>query len=142
MKYFSKKHDIERQTKGSAGIDLPAYLKNSVKVQPGEDIKIDTGIHVEIPEGFYGLVLPRSSFGIKKTMILKNTAGVIDSDYRGPIKLFLRNYGNDTVEINDGERIAQLIICPFEAVTTSRVESLDDLTITSRGSGGFGSTGK
>lgn len=142
MKYFSQRHEIERQTSGSAGIDLPAYLENSVKVQPGEDIKIDTGIHVEIPEGFYGLVLPRSSFGIKKTMILKNTAGVIDSDYRGPIKLFLRNYGNDVIEINDGDRIAQLIICPFEAVSTSRVDNIEDLTSTNRGNGGFGSTGK
>ena len=142
MKYFTKKHDLKVGTEDSAGIDLPACVDGNIKVSPKEYLDIDTQIHVEIPKGFFGMIVPRSSIGTKKHLILQNTVGIIDSDYRGPIKLKFFNYGNDIVSIEDGEYIAQMILVPYSFASLEKVNSLEDLSETKRGDGGFGSTNK
>ena len=100
--------------------------------------KINTGLRVQIPQGFFGAVYPRSSTGVKMQLMLANTVGVIDSDYRGEIMIFMYNYGNDPQVIKNGDRIAQLVIQPYERCELVQVESLDE---TDRGESGFGSTG-
>ena len=100
--------------------------------------KINTDLRVQIPQGFFGAVYPRSSTGVKRQLMLANTVGVIDSDYRGEIMIFMYNYGNDPQVIKNGDRIAQLVIQPYEKCELVQVESLDE---TDRGESGFGSTG-
>lgn len=142
MKYFTEKHNLKVGTKDSAGIDLPACLNNKTTVKSKEYVDMDTKIHVEIPQGCFGMIVPRSSIGTKKHLALQNTVGIIDSDYRGPIKLKFFNYGNDDISIEDGEYVAQMIIVPFTSVDLQKVDTLDELSETERGSGGFGSTNK
>lgn len=142
MKYFTEKHNLKVGTKDSAGIDLPACLDNKIIIKAKDYIDINTKIHVEIPQGCFGMIVPRSSIGAKKHLALQNTVGIIDSDYRGPIKLKFFNYGNDVVTIEDGEYVAQMIIAPYTSVNLQKVDTLDELSETERGSGGFGSTNK
>lgn len=142
MKYFTEKHSLKVGTKDSAGIDLPACLDEKTTVKAKEYVDINTKIHVEIPQGCFGMVVPRSSIGTKKHLALQNTVGIIDSDYRGAIKLKFFNYGNKDVIIEDGEYIAQMIIVPFTSVDLQKVDTLDELSETERGAGGFGSTSK
>jgi len=119
-----------------AGADLRSA--NDYEIYPGETVLVDTGVAVSIPDGYVGLVVPRSSMG-KVRVVLANTVGVIDSSYRGNILLRLSNDGDDIFVINkEDTRISQLIICPVMLATFTKVNSLDD---TVRGSGGFGSTG-
>lgn len=134
-----------KATRGSVGADLRVYFDkedgeqiSKVVLQPNQSIKVSTGIAVEIPEDYWMDIRPRSSAGIKKDLVLKNTTGVIDSDYRGEIFLFIKNNGDTPVEIENGERIAQAIILPNYEVNYIEVEELSE---TNRGDGGFGSTG-
>ena len=121
-----------------AGADLRAYFKDGqqIDIYPGEQKMIDTGVAVKIPEGYVGLVFNRSSQG-KIGITIPHSVGVIDSDYRGNIKIILKNLGEDPYEITHGSRIAQLVIVPIMLA-----EFEDIWQDTDRGSGGFGSTGK
>lgn len=124
----------------AAGADLYALTGGeAVKFAPGETKMIHTGIALEIPEGYAGLVYARSGIATKRGLAPANKVGVIDSDYRGEIMVSLHNHSNGNQEISDGERIAQLVIAPFLAV---QFTECDELTDTVRGAGGFGSTGK
>nr|WP_221243524.1 dUTP diphosphatase [Micrococcus sp. TA1] len=125
-----------RATPGSAAIDL--YALNSVTLYVGQRVPVDTGIAVAIPEGYAGFLHSRSGHGLKHGVTLANSVGVIDSDYRGPLKAVLVNHGQLPYHVAAGERIAQLVI---QAVETPGVTLVDELPETVRGAGGFGSTG-
>jgi len=124
------------QTEGSAGMDLVST--EPVELAPGERKLVGTGIQVAIPAGFEGQVRPRSGLAVRHGISMVNTPGTIDSDYRGEIKVLLINLGDSVVKLGQGERVAQLVICPVMRADWLVVESLDD---TERGGGGFGSTG-
>ena len=123
----------------AAGADLYACLEESVTIQPGETVFIPTGIALEVPKGCAGLVYARSSMGAKRGLAPANKVGVIDSDYRGEIKVVLLNHGKAPQTVEHGERVAQFLITP---VLTPQYEEVEELTDTDRGTGGFGSTGK
>ena len=123
----------------AAGADLYACLDAPVTIAPGETAWIGTGIALEVPKGCAGLVYARSSLGVKRGLAPANKVGVIDSDYRGEIRVVLLNHGKETHTITHGERIAQFVITP---VLTPAYEEVDQLSDTARGVGGFGSTGK
>ena len=126
-------------TAGSAGFDLYCNNDEPILAQPGELVKVPTGVYMQIPNGYFGAIYPRSSAGTKLRIRLANTTGIIDSDYRGEIILFLVNEGEEVVTINKGDRLVQMVIQPYIQVDIQKVESLDE---TDRGTGGFGSTGK
>lgn len=123
----------------AAGADLYACLEQSVTIMPGETAWIGTGIALEVPKGCAGLVYARSSMGVKRGLAPANKVGVIDSDYRGEIRVVLLNHGKEAQTVEHGERVAQFLITP---VLTPVYEEAEELTDTSRGTGGFGSTGK
>ena len=123
----------------AAGADLYACLDEAVTIDAGETVFIPTGLAMEIPKGCAGLVYARSSLGAKRGLAPANKVGVIDSDYRGEISVVLHNHSKTAQTVQPGERIAQLVITP---VVTPVYEETDELSDTSRGSGGFGSTGK
>lgn len=124
----------------AAGADLYALTNGeTVRFSPGETKMIHTGLAVEIPVGYAGLVYARSGIATKRGLAPANKVGVIDSDYRGEVMVSLHNHSNTEQEIADGERIAQLVIAPFLAAEFCECEELSD---TLRGEGGFGSTGK
>jgi dUTP pyrophosphatase len=123
----------------AAGADLYACLDAPVTVAPGQTAWIPTGIALEVPKGCAGLIYARSSMGTKRGLAPANKVGVIDSDYRGEIRVVLLNHGTQEQTVEPGERIAQLIITP---VLTPEYEEVAELTDTDRGTGGFGSTGK
>lgn len=123
----------------AAGADLYACLDAPVEIGAGETVFIPTGIAMEVPQGCAGLVYARSSLGAKRGLAPANKVGVIDSDYRGEISVVLHNHGKVSQTVAPGERIAQLVITP---VLTPVYEEADALSDTSRGTGGFGSTGK
>lgn len=123
-------------TDHSAGADLRAVEDH--RISPAETRLVDTGIAVEIPEGYVGLLFPRSGLSMKTTLRMANSVGVIDSDYRGNVKVGFYNTGSDPVRIEKGDRIAQMVIVPY--LKCEWVET-DDLSDTARGAGGFGSTG-
>lgn len=125
-------------TEFSAGADLCCCHDEAVKIAPGETRFIHTGISVEIPEGYVGLVFARSSAASKRGLAPANKVGVIDSDYRGEIMCAIYNQSGTEQEIEPGERISQLVIVPYLAVDFVEAEELSE---TVRGSGGFGSTG-
>lgn len=145
MKVNFKKLDVNAKvpTFGSpfsAGADLYALTNGeTVTFNPGETKIIYTGIAMEIPVGYAGLIYARSGIANKRGLAPSNKVGVVDSDYRGEIMVSLHNHSNEIQEICDGERIAQMVIAPFLAVEYNEVE---DLSETLRGTGGFGSTGK
>ena len=122
----------------AAGADLYACLDNPVTIQPGETAWIPTGIALEVPKGCAGLVFARSSLGAKRGLAPANKVGVIDSDYRGEIRVVLLNHGKVAQTVENGERVAQFLIMP---VLTPAYEEAEELSDTSRGAGGFGSTG-
>ncbi len=126
-------------TEYSAGADLYALLDGEVEIAPHETLFVHTGISVEIPEGYCGLVFARSSMGAKRGLAPANKVGVIDADYRGEIMVTLHNHSEKTATVAPGERIAQLAIVPF---LKAEFEESKDLSDTTRGAGGFGSTGK
>ena len=123
----------------SAGADLYALLDSAVEIKPHETLFIHTGISVEIPEGYCGLVFARSSMGAKRGLAPANKVGVIDADYRGEIMVALHNHSEKSNTVEPGERVAQLAIVPF---LKADFEESDELSDTTRGVGGFGSTGK
>ena len=123
----------------AAGADLYACLDADVTIAPAETLLIHTGLAMQIPEGLVGLIYARSGLASKKGLAPANKVGVIDSDYRGEIMVALHNHGTIPQTISDGERIAQIVFAPYYAAEFSVVDELDDTT---RGSGGFGSTGK
>lgn len=126
-------------SKYSAGYDLKAYFEPSeIMLWPGETVKISTGIKIAIPEGYCGLVLPRSGLATKRGLRPANTPGLIDSDYRGDVIVALHNDSSSPQKVIKGERIAQLVIIPFMKINFKPVDSLEE---TERGTGGFGSTG-
>ena len=122
----------------AAGADLYACLDENVSIAPGETFLVKTGLSMEIPVGFAGLIYARSGLSTKKGLAPANKVGVIDSDYRGEIMVPLYNQSNIPQTISSGERIAQMVIPPFIQGVFSEV---DDLSSTARGEGGFGSTG-
>ncbi len=126
-------------TEFSAGADLYALLDAPTEIAPHETQFIHTGISVEIPEGYCGLVFARSSMGAKRGLAPANKVGVIDADYRGEIMVTLHNHSEIVATVEPGERIAQLAIVPF---LKAEFEETDELSDTKRGVGGFGSTGK
>ena len=126
-------------TKNSAGVDLRANLTEPVTLGALERKIIGTGLKIALPEGYEAQVRPRSGLAAKHGLTVLNAPGTIDADYRGEIGVILVNLSNNSVTINPGERIAQLVIAKYEQVSWNLTESLDT---TERGSGGFGSTGK
>jgi dUTP pyrophosphatase len=128
----------EYQTAGAAGMDLRAWLPQSVQLQPMERMLIPTGLYMALPEGFEAQIRPRSGMAIKKGITLINTPGTIDADYRGEIKIPVINLSTQVQELQDGERIAQMVIAKYEQVEWEVVPSLD---ATARGEGGFGHSG-
>ena len=139
MKMVSEKYKPQYATKGAAGFDLFCNNIEPIIAKPNEVVKVPTGIKVSIPEGYFGSIYPRSSAGIKSRITLANTTGIIDSDYRGEIILFLVNNSNQDFVISNGDRLAQMVIQPYQKVEIELVDSLDE---TDRGEGGIGSTGK
>ncbi|NNJ55564.1 MAG: dUTP diphosphatase [Bacteroidia bacterium] len=127
------------QTKQSAGLDLNAYLEEKMVLRPMERKLIGTGLYIALPEGFEAMIRPRSGLALKHGITVLNTPGTIDADYRGEIKVLLINLSNEVFEINNGDRIAQMIVNKFEQVSFNLVENLDN---TERGAGGYGHTGK
>lgn len=126
-------------TAASAGVDLRADLQDTVTVEPGANVKIPTGLAIELPNRFVvALIFARSGLASRYGMGLTNGVGVIDSDYRGEIHVLMQNLGTQSVSINPGDRIAQMVFMPLFQATFEEVEELEE---TSRGSGGFGSTG-
>lgn len=123
----------------AAGADLYACLEAPVTVEPGETVWIPTGIALEVPKGCAGLVYARSGLGTKRGLAPANKVGVVDSDYRGEIRVVLLNHGKTPQTIEPGERVAQFLITP---VLTPEYVEAEELTDTGRGTGGFGSTGK
>lgn len=123
----------------AAGADLYACMDEPVTINPGQTQFIHTGIAMEVPVGFAGLVYARSGLACKKGLAPANKVGVIDADYRGEIMVALHNHSEDAVTVENGERIAQLVITPF---LTADFEETDELEDTERGTGGFGSTGR
>ena len=126
------------QTGHSSGVDLQADILEPVTLRSGERQLIPTGISVAIPAGFEAQIRPRSGLAIKKGLSLVNTPGTIDADYRGEIKVIAINLGNEPILIEKGERIAQMVFVPVVQAQFEEVETLDETT---RGAGGFGSTG-
>lgn len=123
----------------AAGADLYACLDAPVSIEPGETAWIPTGIALEVPKGCAGLVYARSSLGAKRGLAPANKVGVVDSDYRGEIRVVLLNHSKQTQIVDPGERVAQFLITPV--LTPAYVEAAE-LSDTDRGVGGFGSTGK
>jgi len=126
-------------TEFAAGCDLYACIENDVTIAPHETAFIGTGIALEIPVGFAGLIYARSGLACKSGLAPANKVGVIDADYRGEIKVALHNHTNETKTVGVGERVAQLVITPYIVADFTEVDELND---TARGAGGFGSTGK
>lgn len=122
---------------GSAGYDLCSV--SYITVEPGRSETINTGLAVEIPSGFVGLIFSRSGHGFKHGVTLANSVGVLDSDYRGPVKIKLRNDGDQNFDVEPKHKVCQLVIVPFLSLTPEWVDELPDSL---RGEGGFGSTGK
>lgn len=125
-------------TDGASGMDLRAFIDEPVILQPMERRLIPTGLFVQIPEGYEGQVRARSGLAIKHGIGLVNSIGTIDSDYRGELKIPVINFGNESFTINNGDRVAQLVIASYERVMPIIVTELDE---TDRGEGGFGHTG-
>jgi dUTP pyrophosphatase len=126
------------ETALSAGMDLRANLDESVCLGSLERALIPTGIYIELPEGYEAQIRPRSGLAVKKGISLVNTPGTIDADYRGEIKIILVNLSKDEFTVNDGERIAQMVIARHEKAEWLEVDELND---TKRGQGGFGHSG-
>ena len=122
---------------GDAGMDLTS--RQTVEIAPQGTVMVGTGVAMEIPEGFVGLVFPRSGLASKRGVNLTNCVGVIDSGYRGEIKAPLYNAGHETQVVERGERVCQIVIVPF---VTCECVKVDELSDTERGDGGFGSTGR
>ena len=127
------------ETDLSAGMDLRAFTENSIILNPGERKLVKTGLQIELPKGYEGQVRPRCGLAFKKGVTVLNSPGTIDSDYRGEIKVIIYNHGDTDFIINNGDRIAQMVLSP---VAKMELEETNNLSETIRGDSGFGSTGK
>ena len=127
------------KTDGSSGVDLSAFLEKKIIIKPNSSELIPTGLQVAIPEELEIQIRPRSGLAAKESIGVLNSPGTIDSDYRGELKIILFNHGNKDFIINNGDRIAQMVLVPILKMEFEEVDSLPD---TIRGQGGFGSTGK
>lgn len=132
-------HDLPQyETLFSAGMDLKANIEKPIVLRPLERFLIPTGIYIALPIGYEAQVRPRSGLAFKKGMTVLNTPGTIDADYRGEIKVIVVNLSNEPFTINDGDRIAQMVVAQHERVKWVEVQKLSE---TERGAGGFGHTG-
>ena len=132
-------HELPQyQTAGSSGMDLRAWLVESVVLKPMERKLVSTGIYIALPEGFEAQIRPRSGMAIKKGLTVVNAPGTIDSDYRGEIMVAMINLSGETQTIEDGDRVAQMIVSKYDRVEWVAVEALG---VTDRGAGGFGHSG-
>lgn len=140
VKIINKSHHPlpEYATSDSAGMDLRACLDAPVVLQPLERCMIPTGLYIALPEGAEAQVRPRSGLAAKKGITVLNSPGTIDADYRGEIRIILVNLSSEPVEIQDGERVAQMVVARYERVDWTVTETLDE---TERGAGGFGHSG-
>lgn len=134
----SKNELPKYETKGASGMDLRANLEEPIILKSLERALIPTGLFIEIPEGYEGQIRARSGLALKKGLSLPNGIGTIDSDYRGELKVIVVNLGRENIEINHGERIAQLVIMKYEKAD---IELVDVLEYSERQEGGFGHTG-
>jgi dUTP pyrophosphatase len=123
----------------SAGMDLRAHLDNPVTLAPGARTLVPTGLYISLPKGYEAQIRPRSGLALKKGITILNAPGTIDADYRGEIGIIIANLSQEDFVINDGERIAQMVVARHETVEWELCDSLDE---TSRGAGGFGHTGQ
>ena len=129
----------EYKTSGASGMDLIAFIKDTINLKPKTSTLVPTGISIAFSEDYEIQVRPRSGLAAKNNISVLNTPGTIDSDYRGEIKVIIFNHGNDNFIIKNGDRIAQMVLSP---VVKIELEETNDLPKTIRGEGGFGSTGK
>ena len=129
----------EYKTNGSSGLDLEAFLEKDLILKSNQTVIVPTGLSIAIDQNLEIQIRPRSGLAAKNNITVLNTPGTIDSDYRGEIKVILINLGKDDFIIKNGDRIAQMIICP---VIKAKFEIVDELPNTPRGLGGFGSTGE
>lgn len=127
---------------GAAGLDLRAALSESMLLRRGKQARVPTGIALSLPSGHEGQVRPRSGLAARHGVTVLNAPGTIDEDYRGEIEVLLINHGSSDYRIEPGERIAQLVVCPVERVLVQAVDTEEELGSTTRGIGGFGSTGR
>ena len=142
IKKTSKLKDFDipsYQTDQAAGVDLSASIETSIKIRPWEREIIPCGISIAMPRGLEAQIRPRSGLAFKHGITILNTPGTIDSDYRGEIKVIIYNHGDDDFIINNGDRIAQMVLSP---IIKMDLEEVKNLPKTIRGEGGFGSTGK
>lgn len=131
-----------RMSEQAAGLDLSACLPlGSVEIAPGDRVLISTGLAMQLPLGYEGQVRPRSGLALRHGITVLNSPGTIDADYRGEIGVVLINHGREPFTVRNGDRIAQLVIARVSAAVPFEVEALDDAAETSRGAGGYGSTG-
>ena len=139
IKRLSKNIPLPKyETDGSSGMDLAANIEQNVEIKPGQSAIIPTGIALSIPKNFEIQIRPRSGLAAKNQITVLNTPGTIDADYRGELKVILINLGNKKFKVENGLRIAQMVLCPVIKATLKEVKILEE---TKRGSGGFGSTG-
>ena len=139
IKRLSKKVTLPKyETSGSSGMDLAANINKNIELDPGKSTIVPTGLSVAIPKGFEIQIRPRSGLAAKNNISVLNTPGTIDADYRGEIKVILINLSNKTFIIEQGLRIAQMVVCP---IIQAELEEVNELNDTTRGKGGFGSTG-
>ena len=129
----------EYETAGSSGMDLRAFVESPVMIMPGERALVPTGLFLEIPEGFEVQIRARSGLAIINGITLVNGIGTIDSDYRGEVMIPLINLGQEVFTVHNGDRIAQMVVCSY---VKAEIKLVDELDLTDRGTGGFGSTGK
>ena len=135
----SKVNLPEYKTSGSSGVDLMAFIDSPIKIAPNTLELVPTGLSIAIPEDLEIQIRPRSGLAAKSSIGVLNAPGTIDSDYRGELKIILFNHGNKDFIVNSNDRVAQMVLTP---VIKMELEEVDQLPITIRGSGGFGSTGK
>ena len=127
------------QTQQAAGADLMAFLEEAIVREPMDRVIVGTGLYIALPEGYEAMIRPRSGMAFKHGITVINTPGTIDADYRGEIKIALINLSKEAFTINNGDRIAQMVVNKYEKVTFKITDRLDE---TERGSGGYGHTGK
>lgn len=133
------KHDLPKyETAGSSGMDIRANIDELVSLKPLQRTLIKTGLFLEMDPSIECQIRPRSGLALKKGLTVLNTPGTVDADYRGEVGVILINLSDETVDIEDGERIAQMVFCPVQKVV---LEEVTELTDSERGAGGFGSTG-
>lgn len=140
--FNNSRHELPKyETAQSAGMDLRANIDHAITLNPGQRTIVPTGLHIQLPVGYEAQIRPRSGLAIKFGITCLNSPGTIDSDYRGDIGVELINHGHEPFTVNDGDRIAQMVIAKYETAHWSVVETQDELSETERGTGGFGHTG-